>query len=72
MLGSLLLVALRFGVFALVVAFLVMHLAAEMPLTLDGTKPYAGPAWFFMAVIASLGILGIWMARAGRGLRLGA
>jgi serine/threonine-protein kinase len=72
MLGSLLLVALRFGVFALVVAFLVMHLAAEMPLTLDGTKPYAGPAWFFMAVIASLGILGIWLARAGRGLRLGA
>jgi serine/threonine-protein kinase len=72
MLGSFLLVALRFGLFALVVAFLIMQFAGENPLTLDSTKLYAGPAWFFMAVIAALGILGIWMARAGRGLGLGA
>ena len=68
LLASLLAVALRFGLFALVVAFLVLDLAGDAPLTLDATKLYAGPAWFLMAVIAGLGAVGVWMARAGQPL----
>jgi eukaryotic-like serine/threonine-protein kinase len=68
LLGCMLLVALRFGLFALIVAFLVLDLGGNAPLTLDSSRIYAGGAWFFMAVIAALGIVGIWMARAGRGL----
>jgi hypothetical protein len=67
-LSCMLLVALRFGLFALIVAFLVLHLAGDAPMTLDSSRIYAGSAWFFMAVIASLGIVGIWMARAGQPL----
>jgi Protein kinase domain len=66
--GCMLLVALRFGLFALIVAFLVLFLAGNAPLTLDSTRIYAGAAWFFTAVIASLGIAGMWMARAGQPL----
>ncbi|HEY7475181.1 MAG TPA: serine/threonine-protein kinase [Vicinamibacterales bacterium] len=62
--ACLLVVALRFGLFALIVAFLVLNLAGDAPLTLDSTRIYAGPAWFYMALIASLGIVGAWMARA--------
>jgi hypothetical protein len=68
LLASLLAVALRFGLFALIVAFLVLNLAGDAPLTLDGAKLYAGPAWFLMAGIAALGAVGIWMARAGQPL----
>jgi hypothetical protein len=68
LLGCLLLVALRFGLFALIVAFLVLDLGGNAPLTLDSSRIYAGGAWFFAAVIAALGIIGIWMARAGQGL----
>jgi hypothetical protein len=42
----------------------VLNLAGDAPLTLDSTRIYAGPAWFYMALIASLGIVGAWMARA--------
>ena len=65
LLASLLAVALRFGLFALIVAFLALNFAADAPLTLDATKLYAGPAWFLMTVIACLGAVGVWMARAG-------
>jgi hypothetical protein len=68
LLGCMLLVALRFGLFALIVAFLVLFLAGNAPLTLDSSRIYAGASWFFMAVTASLGIAGIWMARAGQPL----
>jgi len=68
LIGSLLYVALRFGLFAVIVAFLVLNFAADAPLTLDSSKIYAGAAWFYMAVIASLGLAGAWMARAGNGL----
>jgi predicted Ser/Thr protein kinase len=68
--GCLLVVALRFGLFALIVTFLVLNFAGDAPLTLDAARIYSGPAWFFMALIASLGIVGVWMARAGHGLRL--
>jgi protein kinase-like protein/zinc ribbon protein len=68
LLGSLLFVALRFGLFAVIVAFLVLNLAADAPLTLDSSKLYAGAAWFYLAVIASLGLAGAWMARAGQPL----
>ncbi|HYN09082.1 MAG TPA: serine/threonine-protein kinase [Vicinamibacterales bacterium] len=66
--ACLLVVGLRFGLFALIVTFLVLNFAADAPLTLDATRLYAGPAWFFMALIASLGIVGVWMARAGQPL----
>ena len=52
-------------VFAVIVAFLVLNLAADAPLTLDGSKLYAGPVWFIMAVIAGFVLVGAWMARAG-------
>ncbi|HEX7780347.1 MAG TPA: serine/threonine-protein kinase, partial [Vicinamibacterales bacterium] len=68
LLGCMLLVALRFGLFALIVAFLVLDLGGNAPLTLDSSRIYAGVAWFFTAVIASLAIVGIWMARAGQPL----
>ena len=68
LIGSLLYVALRFGLFAVIVAFLVLNLAADAPLTLDNSKIYAGAAWFYMAVIALLGLVGAWMARAGQPL----
>jgi hypothetical protein len=38
--------------------FLVSNMAADAPLTLDSSKIYAGAAWFYMAAIASLGLLG--------------
>ena len=59
------LIALRFGLFALTVAFLIGNFAGDAPLTLDGAKLYAGPGWFVMAVIVSIGALGFWMARQG-------
>ena len=68
LIGCMLLVALRFGLFALIVAFFVLFLASDAPLTLDSSRIYAGSGVFFMAVIASLGIAGIWMARAGQPL----
>ena len=68
LLCCMLLVALRFGLFALIVAFLVLDLGGNAPLTLDNSRIYAGAAWFFTAVIASLGVAGIWMARAGQPL----
>jgi hypothetical protein len=43
-------------------------MAADAPLTLDSSKIYAGAAWFYTAAIASLGLLGAWMARAGQPL----
>ena len=66
LISCMLLVALRFGLFALIVAFFVLFLASDAPLTLDSSRIYAGSGVFFMAVIASLGIAGIWMARAGQ------
>ncbi|MGE5837532.1 MAG: hypothetical protein ACM4AI_23870 [Acidobacteriota bacterium] len=52
----------------MIVAFLVLNLAADAPLTLESSKIYAGAAWFYMAVIAALGLAGAWMARAGQPL----
>ncbi len=65
---SFLVVGLRFGLFALIVAFFVLNMAADAPLTLDAGKLYAGPAWFYLALIATIAFVGVWMARAGQGL----
>jgi serine/threonine-protein kinase len=55
-------VALRFGLFALITAFLVMQLASSAPLTLDPSKLYAGPAWLIGAAMLALSAVGYWMA----------
>jgi hypothetical protein len=62
---ALLTVAFRFGLFALVWAFLIVNLTGDIGLTLDGSKPYAGVAWFVAAVVFACATLGVWMARAG-------
>jgi hypothetical protein len=64
--ASLLLVAVRFGLFALIVTFLVLNFAGDAPLTLNPDKLYAGPVWVLMAVLAGFGVVGVWMARAGQ------
>jgi serine/threonine-protein kinase len=58
-------VVLRFGLFALIVAFLAMEMAGSAPLTLDSSKLYAGPAWFIGVVILALIAAGYWMATRG-------
>ena len=64
--ASLLLVAVRFGLFALIVTFLVLNFAGDAPMTLNPDKLYAGPVWFLMALIAGFGVVGVWMSRAGQ------
>jgi serine/threonine-protein kinase len=55
-------VTLRFGLFALIAAFFAMQVASEVPLTLDASKLYAGPAWFAGVVILALCATGHWLA----------
>jgi serine/threonine-protein kinase len=62
-------VALRFGLFAVAVTFLVLDLAGDMPLTLDPAKSYAGPVFLVMAIVLGIGVIG---ARWASGKALGA
>jgi serine/threonine-protein kinase len=62
---AMLLCAIRFGLFALIVVFLITNFAADTPLTLNGARLYAGPGWFAMFLLGLVGALGFWMARQG-------
>jgi hypothetical protein len=65
-LAALIGVALRFGLFAVAVTFLVLDLAGDMPLTLDPGKSYSGPVFLVMAIVLGVGIIGARWA-TGRG-----
>ena len=59
-------VAFRFGLLALMCAFLVDGLVGQIALTLDPSKPYAGAGWLVASLILALSAVGVWLARAGR------
>jgi hypothetical protein len=64
--AGLLYVALRFGLFALVLTLLTYGLTTETGLTLDLSKPYAADVWFVASTFLALAAIGVWLARAGR------
>jgi hypothetical protein len=54
---------LRFGLLALVVAFLTMSLAEVFPVTLNMSRPYAGVSVILMVGIAALSAFGYYASR---------
>ena len=63
--GVFLVVLLRLGLLATVVMYSVLSLSQRMPLTLQSTSIYAGPAWVMLGFIFALALAGLWMARRG-------
>jgi serine/threonine-protein kinase len=59
-------VALRFGLFALVLTLLTYGLTTEIGLTLALSKPYAADLWFVAGTFLVLAAIGAWLVRAGR------
>lgn len=56
-------VALRFGLFALVLTLLTYGLTTEIGLTLDLSKPYVADVWFVAGTFLALAAIGVWLAR---------
>jgi eukaryotic-like serine/threonine-protein kinase len=62
---TVLLVMLKVGLFTALVAYTVETLMLRIPLTLEGSRLYAGPAWLMLAAIAAVAAIAFWLARAG-------
>jgi hypothetical protein len=58
-------VLLRFGLFAIVVAETINQVTERMPLTLNGAALYSGPAWVLLGLIFLVAAVGFWMGRGG-------
>jgi hypothetical protein len=67
--GVMLFVAFRFGLFALVWAIGTFGIVSEFGLTLDSTKAYAGSVWFVGGLFVVAAIGGVWLARGSAGLK---
>jgi hypothetical protein len=62
--GLFLFVLLRYGLFAMVVAFTIQSLTLTTPLTLRSASLYAGPAWLMLGLVFAVAAVGLWLARS--------
>ena len=63
---AMVLLIVRVGLLAAVFAYVTGELVTRLPLTLDGTRFYAGQSWALVAAIMIAALLGFQWARAGR------
>jgi ABC-type nickel/cobalt efflux system permease component RcnA len=60
------LVLVRLGLLAMIVALLFEHLLRALPLTLDLSTWYAGMSLVYVLIVLGLGLWGFWTALAGQ------